>query len=515
MRHLWTSFIVASTLTTTNCKTAGKERPSEAKIIGGQTSQRLPQVGMIKRMGGAYCTGTLITPDTVVTAAHCLVDAESNDLYFVMNSAQDNTGVQLAVASFKMHPKYDHKTNNYDIGLIKLASKAPFPPLGVVKQLDPITLIGQKLTAVGYGRAKKPSEASIESAGTGIKREVDLTVTAVNDSKIRVEEPSKSACNGDSGGAYLQISANGEPLLAGVTSCGDADCSSYGVATRIDVFLDFLGLASGRSDIALKNACDSSYNEGVCDNDTVKICRNDCYELTLKEQLCQAGKRCRKDPFNGLASCYDPALQQKINLTFRQLKVVEGRYESGAPLTDLYLFLDRSDTNDLPRMGEHSLLVTPSGSLEIELELGDHSFEGIIFQGSSGVAYVPARSFKVDRNSSELSFTLPTDIVQIEVPDDVGFDHAVYITGQGDLLGNWLLGEKLRYNSKKKAWIYTGTLARNLEFKLFKSAWADDTHIDLAGRSISWEALPGNHRIGEGGLPYNGGFQHKITGRFR
>ena len=166
-------------------------------------------------------------------------------------------------------------------------------------------------------------------------------------------------------------------------------------------------------------------------------------------------------------------------------------------------------------MGEHSLLVTPSGSLEIELELGDHSFEGIIFQGSSGVAYVPARSFKVDRNSSELSFTLPTDIVQIEVPDDVGFDHAVYITGQGDLLGNWLLGEKLRYNSKKKAWIYTGTLARNLEFKLFKSAWADDTHIDLAGRSISWEALPGNHRVGEGGLPYNGGFQHKITGRFR
>ena len=501
---------IVAGLNLVGCKTGAKERASDAKVIGGVVTSRLPQIGLLKRMGGGYCTGTLIAVDTVVTAAHCLTDAEPGDFSFVMQQDQASPAVAMSVSAFKIHPKYDQSTNNFDIGLVKLTSKAAFPPLGVVRSLDPVALIGKKLTTIGYGRAKKPSEASVEEAGIGIKREADLTVTAVSETKIRVEELGKSACYGDSGGAYLQMSDSGEPLLVGVTSCGDTNCSSYGVATRIDTFLDFLGLDSRVKEPSFKSACDTSYNHGVCSEDTIKICRNDCYEVKLEESTCTAGKTCRINPVNGTAGCYDPKNLQKLTLNFKRLKIVDGRYEPGPALTDLYLFFDRPETKFLPQIGQHSLTVSASGSVDLELELGEHYFEGAILQGSSGSAFVPKRVFSVNRDTRELSFTVPTDLVRVEVGDDVGFDRAVYITGQGELLGNWQRGEKLKYSGKTKSWTYHGTLAKDLEFKLFVGPWVPDTHLGMSGKQIRWEPIPGNHRVGEGGIPYNGGYYHRI-----
>jgi|GEM_PF-3450826 len=493
------------------CKTASKGASTDVKVIGGQVTSRLPQIGLLKRMGGGYCTGTLIAPDRVVTAAHCMTESEASDFSFVIHPDQSSPAMNLGVASFKIHPKYDHNTNNYDIAVLTLAAKAPLAPLGVVKKLDPIAIVGKKLTTVGYGRAKKPSEARVEDAGTGIKREVDLTVTAVSDTKIRLEEPGKSACHGDSGGAYLQIAPNGEALLAGVTSCGDANCSSYGVATRVDAFLGFLGLEAGAaSEPTVKAICDTNFNQGICSANNVKICRNDCYEIKLDEESCPSGKSCRINPVNGVAGCFDPNNLQKLTLAFRRLKITNGQYEAGPPVTDFYLFLDRAESRSQPQIGQHSLTTSAAGTIDLELERGEHHFEGAIFQGSAGSAYVARRSFTVNRDTRELSFTVPTEIVRIEVPDDVGFDRAVYITGQGDLLGNWQRGEKLKYSGKTKTWTYNGTLSKDLEFKLFVAPWVDDKFITMAGSNIRWEPIPGNHRVGEGGIPYHSGYNHRI-----
>ena len=510
MNNHLTLMILLSAINISACKTTAKDRSNEVKVIGGETTSRLPQIGLLKRMGGGYCTGTLIAADRVVTAAHCMIDSEASDFSFVMHPDQSSPAVGLAVSSFKIHPKYDQNASNYDIAVLTLASKAPFAPLSVARTLNPGSLIGKKLTTVGYGRAKKPSEANVEEAGTGIKREVDLTVTAVSDSKIRLEEPGKSACHGDSGGAYLQLSPSGEPQLAGVTSCGDSNCSSYGVATRVDVFLDFLGMEEGTTEPSIKAACDTNYNYGVCTADAVKTCRNDCYEVKLDEQPCPSGKSCRINPVNGVASCFDPNSLQKLTMVFKRLKITNGQYEAGDPITDLYLFLDRPESRSLPQIGQHSLTTSARGTIELELERGEHHFEGAIFQGSAGSAYVPRRSFTVDQATRELSFTIPTETIRVEVPDDVGFDRAVYITGHGALLGNWQRGEKLKYSGKTKTWIYNGTLSKDLEFKLFVAPWVDDKFIAMAGTKIQWETIQGNHRVGEGGIPYYSGYNHRI-----
>jgi hypothetical protein len=38
----------------------------------------------------------------------------------------------------------------------------------------------------------------------------------------------------------------------------------------------------------------------------------------------------------------------------------------------------------------------------------------------------------------------------------------------------------------------------------------DDKFIAMAGTKIQWETIQGNHRVGEGGIPYYSGYNQRI-----
>lgn len=85
LRHV----LVAATLA---CVWAGPaapapRQPATAGIVGTDDRRPLSQaepvlaaVGRVNRQGGGFCTGTLIAPDRVLTAAHCLWDASHRRL---------------------------------------------------------------------------------------------------------------------------------------------------------------------------------------------------------------------------------------------------------------------------------------------------------------------------------------------------------------------------------------------------------------------------------------------------
>lgn len=172
----------------------------------------------------AFCTGSLIKQDLVVTAKHCLVDKKLKDIkVFLGESDQDlDNGLIIEPEDFQVRYKQDWDMffPSFDIAWIKLKTPAPFPFKALPFLDDPSRLrTGQDIHLVGFGNSS-PTEGKVV-AGKKLQGMTKLESYLDNNRYYNIlsfkGEPGQGTCHGDSGGpAYAQI--DGQWYILGVAN---------------------------------------------------------------------------------------------------------------------------------------------------------------------------------------------------------------------------------------------------------------------------------------------------------
>lgn len=200
--------------------TADAAHPAVVAIV-----ERRPQCASPEDL---TCSGTLIGPRAVLTAAHCLEGREPDELEVITGAAVDAADRQvIAVWGARVHPDYDPLAApalQHDLAVLFLAGAPPIAP-ATWAETEPVGFgPGADVTTVGFGAV-----APVPNAPSGERLAAPAEVTSLNPASMHLV--GGTACGGDSGGAVFFAAAGGDTLV-GVIKGSNAGCTDTTIAMR-------------------------------------------------------------------------------------------------------------------------------------------------------------------------------------------------------------------------------------------------------------------------------------------
>lgn len=262
-----------------------------AAIINGEQSEdgSYPSVGALLinvtsdfgSFGSMLCTGTLIAPDTVLLAAHCLEsgfdDFGEATYYFSFAEDVSNFGTEsteLPEDTYEVrgtvgHEEFDMQamapeqsggglqgdftlgvdTEYYDVAVAFLEEPVTGVTPAVPMEKDDTLAVDDPVEIVGYGQREPGSGGMFQPVDAGIKYEAESFINEIGETEMQIgdnpEDGTPQKCKGDSGGpSFKRVSDGKDPALrvVGITSHAYDDelCNKGGVDTRVDAYLEWI-----------------------------------------------------------------------------------------------------------------------------------------------------------------------------------------------------------------------------------------------------------------------------------
>jgi secreted trypsin-like serine protease len=225
--------------------------PAHAIVGGAAPSAEGVARAVVTIVGsrGNFCTGALIAPKLVLTAAHCVQPGAD---YKIVEYGADRQLTLQDVRTVAIHPGFNMQAMSghratADVALLQLAAAPKGKTPSVLGTPDIPINVGNRFTIAGIGVTARGDGKS-----GGTIRAADLVATGRPGTlQIRLVDPlgqgareGLGACTGDSGAPVFEDKQSG-PVIVGVVSWstgpnGSAGCGGMTGVTPLTLYRDWI-----------------------------------------------------------------------------------------------------------------------------------------------------------------------------------------------------------------------------------------------------------------------------------